>query len=64
MNHPIFHALLLTTFLFSNAIAQIQERTIDEIKTESIERAKRGAYPLGGLDVKEDRKSTRLNSSH
>ena len=44
---------LATTFLVSTANAQLQERTIDEIKIESIERAKRGSYPLGGLDVKD-----------
>lgn len=53
MKHHIFYTLLLTTFLVSTANAQLQERTIDEIKIESIERAKRGAYPLGGLDVKD-----------
>jgi esterase FrsA len=30
--------------------AQDADRTIDEIKTESLARAERGAYPLGGLD--------------
>jgi pimeloyl-ACP methyl ester carboxylesterase len=30
--------------------AQLTERTIDEIKAESMARAQRGAYPLGGLD--------------
>jgi len=32
------------------ANAQVPERTIEEIKQESLARAKRGAYPLGGLD--------------
>ena len=32
------------------ALAQVPERTIEEIKQESMLRAKRGAYPLGGLD--------------
>jgi esterase FrsA len=30
--------------------AQVPERNIDEIKHESMVRAKRGAYPLGGID--------------
>ena len=33
--------------------AQPKERTIEEIKTESLARAQRGAYPLGGLDPKD-----------
>ena len=32
------------------AFAQVPERTIEEIKHESMVRAKRGAYPLGGID--------------
>ena len=35
------------------AQAQPKERTIEEIKTESLARAQRGAYPLGGLDPKD-----------
>lgn len=30
--------------------AQVPERAIEEIKSESLARAQRGAYPLGGLD--------------
>jgi esterase FrsA len=33
--------------------AQLPERTIDEVKSESLARAQRGAYPLGGLDPKD-----------
>src|SRR5262245_15167059 len=33
------------------ARAQQADRTIEEIKTESLARAERGAYPLGGLDI-------------
>jgi esterase/lipase len=33
--------------------AQPKERTIEEIKSESLARAQRGAYPLGGLDPKD-----------
>lgn len=33
--------------------AQVPERTIDEIKAESLARVQRGAYPLGGLDPKD-----------
>jgi esterase/lipase len=40
-------------FLSSVAYAQLTERTIEEIKTESMARAQRGAYPLGGLDPKD-----------
>jgi esterase FrsA len=43
-------ALLL---IHSVAQAQLTERTIEEIKTESMARAQRGAYPLGGLDPKD-----------
>jgi len=53
MKHYIIFSLFVTTLFLTNANAQIKERTIDEIKTESIDRAKRGAYPLGGLDVKD-----------
>lgn len=35
------------------ASAQLAERTIDEVKQESLARAQRGAYPLGGLDPKD-----------
>jgi len=53
MKHYIIFSLLVTTIFITNANAQIKERTIDEIKSESMDRAKRGAYPLGGLDVKD-----------
>ena len=43
-------ALLL---IHTAAQAQLTERTIEEIKTESMARAQRGAYPLGGLDPKD-----------
>jgi esterase FrsA len=44
-------ALLLQPYTFSgSALAQQQERTIDEIKTEAIHRAEVGQYPLIGLD--------------
>lgn len=44
-------ALLLQPYIFSgSALAQQQERTIDEIKTEAIHRAEVGQYPLIGLD--------------
>jgi pimeloyl-ACP methyl ester carboxylesterase len=33
--------------------SQVPERAIDEIKAESLARAQRGAYPLGGLDPKD-----------
>ena len=35
------------------ALAQITDRTIEQIKTESLLRAERGAYPLGGLDLQD-----------
>ena len=35
------------------SLAEVPERTIDEIKAESLARAQRGAYPLGGLDPKD-----------
>ncbi len=41
---------LLLVFSTSSLKAQITERNIDEIKSESLLRAQRGAYPLGGLD--------------
>lgn len=34
-------------------LAQVPERTIEEIKHEALARAQRGAYPLGGLDPKD-----------
>jgi pimeloyl-ACP methyl ester carboxylesterase len=48
----IFASSLLA-FLSLMAFAQVPERTIDEIKSESLARAQRGAYPLGGLDPKD-----------
>jgi esterase FrsA len=39
------------------AKSQQADRTIDEIKTESLARAERGAYPLGGLDVADVREA-------
>ena len=41
--------------LLLNSVAQAQapDRNIDEIKAESMARAQRGAYPLGGLDPKD-----------
>jgi esterase FrsA len=41
----------------STAPAQQADRTIDEIKVESLARAERGAYPLGGLDVADVREA-------
>ena len=43
----------LLAFLSLQSPAEVPERTIDEIKTESLARAQRGAYPLGGLDPKD-----------
>ncbi len=39
------------------ALAQQADRTIDEIKTEALARAERGAYPLGGLDLADVREA-------
>lgn len=44
-------AVLLAVLASVPARSQQADRTIDEIKTESLARAERGAYPLGGLDV-------------
>ena len=41
--------MLFTYMHFSPVLAQVHERTIDEIKQESILRVEKGAYPLGGL---------------
>jgi esterase FrsA len=43
-------AVVLTCLYLPSVFAQVQERTIDEIKQESILRAEKGAYPLGGLN--------------
>ena len=43
----------LLAFLSLQSCADVPERTIAEIKTESLARAQRGAYPLGGLDPKD-----------
>ena len=43
--------VLLSASFYSHA--QVTDRSIDEIKQESIERVKRGSYPLGGLDQKD-----------
>jgi esterase/lipase len=40
--------------------AQVRDRTIAEIKTESQARAERGAYPLGGLDPQDVRDALAL----
>jgi esterase FrsA len=48
--------LIALTFLLVLAHAsraQVPERTIDEIKEETLARAQRGAYPLGGIDPKD-----------
>ncbi|MGB0013963.1 MAG: alpha/beta hydrolase, partial [Candidatus Sulfotelmatobacter sp.] len=47
---------ILTGFT-STAIAQRQERTLDEIKVEAIHRAEVGAYPLIGLDPNDVREA-------
>jgi pimeloyl-ACP methyl ester carboxylesterase len=50
----IVSILLCASFAWGHVShAQPKERTIDEIKTESLARAQRGAYPLGGLDPKD-----------
>jgi esterase FrsA len=46
-------ALTLLVVLAPVSWAQVPERTIDEIRTEALARAQRGAYPLGGLDPKD-----------
>ena len=43
-------ALSLALICASPSWAQVKERTIDEIKQESMLRAEKGAYPLGGLN--------------
>ena len=45
----IIFLMLLSVGLPANA--QVIDRSIDEIKHESIDRVKRGAYPLGGLNL-------------
>jgi esterase/lipase len=47
-----FLAFLLL-FVSSTLKAQLSERTIEEVKVESMARAQRGGYPLGGLDPKD-----------
>lgn len=42
--------ILLTTIFLSSATARAQERTLDEIKIEAINRAQNAMYPLIGLD--------------
>jgi len=37
--------------------AQTGDRTIEEVKTESLLRVERGAYPLGGIDVQDAREA-------
>jgi len=37
--------------------AQTGDRTIEEVKTESLARVERGAYPLGGIDVQDAREA-------
>ncbi len=44
----------------SHAIAQVTDRTIEEIKTEAQARADRGAYPLNGLDPADVREALSL----
>ncbi len=49
----LFKILLVffaTSLQLGSALSQMTERTIDEVKHESMARAQRGAYPLGGLD--------------
>jgi esterase FrsA len=43
------------------AESQQADRTIDEIKVESLARAERGAYPLIGLDVIDVREALAMN---
>ena len=45
--------MLFTYMHFSPVLAQVHERTIDEIKQESILRVEKGAYPLGGLSTQD-----------
>jgi len=46
---PALALLLLSTGMFAG-IAQAQERTFEEVKTEALKRADNGMYPLIGLD--------------
>ncbi len=49
----LFKILLVffaTSLQLGSALSQMTERTIDEVKQESLARAQQGAYPLGGLD--------------
>ena len=50
MNFFKVAVLLVAMGLHCNSWSQVAERTIEEVKQESLARAQRGAYPLGGLD--------------
>src|SRR5437879_1236651 len=43
-------AAALAFLLVAPATAQLADRTIEEIKAETLARAERGAYPVNGLD--------------
>lgn len=51
---------LFTLLRLGSPFAQVSDRNIDEIKAESLLRAQRGAYPLGGLDVQDVQKGLSL----
>jgi esterase FrsA len=55
MQHSLVrHSLCAALLLMAGWVgAQVPERNIDEIKHESMVRAKRGAYPLGGIDAQD-----------
>ena len=50
MNPRQLLAVALLALLPFAARAQVPERTIDEVRSEALARAQRGAYPMGGLD--------------
>jgi fermentation-respiration switch protein FrsA (DUF1100 family) len=53
MNIKFVLVTVLLAFASWPGWGQVPERTIEEIKAESLARVQRGAYPLGGLDPKD-----------
>lgn len=59
----VFFSACLCFWMFFQTpclLAQVTDRNIEEIKAESLLRAQRGAYPLGGLDVQDVQKGLSL----
>ena len=55
LRNKVFLGIIFFSFFQLSIHAQNRDRNIEEVKAESLLRAERGAYPLGGLNIQDVR---------